>query len=28
VTIRIERDPTRLRTLFGANLKGRLLIID
>ena len=28
VTIRVERDPTRLRTLFGANLKGRLLIID
>ena len=27
VTIRIERDPTRRRTLFGANLSGRLKII-
>jgi len=28
VTIRLERDPTRLRSLIGADLKGRLLIID
>jgi len=28
VTIRVERAPTRLRTLIGANLKGQLLIID
>ena len=30
VTIRVEveQDPRPLRTLFGANLKGRLLIID
>ena len=28
VTIRLERDPTRRGTLIGANLSGRLLIID
>ena len=28
VTIRDERDPTRRRTLIGANLSGRLKIID
>ena len=28
VTIRVERDRTRRGTLIGANLNGRLLIID
>jgi len=28
VTIRVERDPTRLRTIYGFNLKDRLQIID
>jgi hypothetical protein len=28
VTIRLERDRTRRGTLIGANLSGRLLIID